>query len=181
MTPEQNRTLCAYCREPHGRSNSHVNRSLKTGALVYCGRTCAGLSRRQWVSKDQRKAEKRAYDMEYRRKNRALLKAKKAAYFQRTYDPAKAAIERKAKMPRHVEYCRRPEYKVKKQAYDQQRRDSAYGPLAEAARLAINLKREINERMSDYEIRIQNQTLNKKQTRDRQDSEGYSRDRHSRA
>ncbi len=43
--------------------------------------------------------------MEYRRKNRAALKAKKAERHKRTYDPVKAAVVRKKRMPRHVEYC----------------------------------------------------------------------------
>ena len=175
MSPKRNRTLCAYCFEPHGRSVGHVNRSLKLGMLIFCDRECAGLSRRQWVSKEQRKEEKRLYDIEYRRKNRAKLKAKKAAYYQRTRDPEKERQIRKARMPKHVEYCRRPEYRVKKQAYDQRRRDSAYGPFAEAARLAIDLNREIKGRMSRHEIYTQNQTLNKRQERRRADRQEPSR------
>lgn len=180
MSPKQNRTLCAYCREPHGRSAGHVNRAIKDGYLVFCSRVCSGLSRRQWVSPEQRKAEKRLYDMEYRRKNRAKLKAKKAAYYQRTRDPEKERAHRQKHMARHVEYCRRPEYRLYKQAYDQQRRDREYGAFAEAARLALTLNREIKGRMSRHEIYTQNETLNKKQTRTRQGSDAYARDRHSR-
>lgn len=177
---ERNATHCAYCGKPHGRSTGHVNRSLAQGLRLYCSRKCSGLGRRKGKSKAQRVEEKRLYDIQYRRKNRAMLKAKKAAYYQRTRDPEKERQRRQERMHLHVEYCRRPEYRLKKKAYDEKRRDSEYGPFAEAARLAINLNREIKERMSRHEIYTQNETLNKKQTRTRKGSDAYTRDRHSR-
>ena len=95
------------------------------------------------------KEAKAAYDREYRRKNRARLKAEKAAYFQRTYDPVKAAKERKKKMPKHVEYCRQPEYKAWKKKYDKHRRSKKYGEFAEAHQLLVELTKEINRQMPD--------------------------------
>lgn len=172
---------CDYCCQPTDKAPGFVNRARKIGAALYCDRTCAGMARRVPSSKADRVEAKRLYDAEYRRKNRAMLKAKKAAYFQRTYDPVRAARERRERMPLHVEYCRQPRYKAWKRTYDQKRRDNEFGPFAEAARLAINLNREIKGRMSNYEIRIQNQTLNKRQSRTRSASETPSRDRHSRA
>lgn len=161
---------CAHCGKAAERPAGHVNRSRRLGLRLFCGRRCSGLGRRDPnpPTKDERVAAKRAYDAAYRRKNRALLKAKKAAYFRRTYDPAKAAIERKARMPRHVEYCRRPEYKAYKRQYDRQHRAREYGPFAEAFMLCIDLNREIKRRMTDYEIRTQNGTLNKIQARRRE-------------
>jgi hypothetical protein len=99
------------------------------------------------------KEAKAAYDREYRRKNRARLKAQKAAYFQRTYDPVKAAKERKKKMPQHVEYCRQPEYKAWKKKYDKQRRSKKFGDFAEAHTLLVELLKEINRQMPDREAR----------------------------
>lgn len=136
---------------------------------------------RQSKSKAQRVEEKRLYDIAYRKKNAAMLKAKKAAYHKLSYDPVKAAKVRAKRMHLHVAYCRRPEYKVKKKAYDQKRRDSQYGPFADAARLAIDLNREIKGRMTSYEIRIQNQTLNKRQSRTRSAAEAPGRYAHPRA
>ena len=127
------------------------------------------------------KLEKRIYDMAYRKKNRAMLKAKKAAYFQRTYDPAKAAVERKKRMPLHVAYCRQPRYKAWKRQYDRNYRAREYGPFADAYLLIVNLNREIKGRMSNYEIRSQNETLNKRQSRTRAASEARSRHGHSQA
>ena len=102
----------------------------------------------------QKKKEKAAYDREYRAKNRALLKAKKAAYFQRTYDPVKAAEERKKKMPQHIEYCRRPEYKAKKKLYDHNRMRGRYdGEWLEVALLLYELQKEIRRQEPDRENR----------------------------
>ena len=80
---------------------------------------------------DDKKA-KAEYDRKYRARNRKRLKAEKAAYFQRTYDPAKAAVERKKRMSKHVEYCRQPEYKAWKKKYDKKRRLARFGDFKEA-------------------------------------------------
>lgn len=95
------------------------------------------------------KAEKATYDREYRERNRPLLKAKKAAYFQRTYDPTKAAIERSVKMPKHIEYCRRPEYRKKKSEYDRRKILEGYGEYAECYLLLRQLKVEIRKIQPD--------------------------------
>ncbi len=95
----------------------------------------------------QKKRDKAAYDREYRKRNRALLKAKKAAYFQRTYDPAEAAKERKKKMPQHIEYCRQKWYRQYKRDYDRNRRSSRYGEYAECHSLLVELQKEIRKQM----------------------------------
>lgn len=154
---------CARCGKNTDRPAGHVNRSRALGMKLYCGRKCAGLGRRgPPKSKAQKKAEKAAYDVIYRARNRERILAKKREYFQRTYDPEKARIERKKRIPKHVEYCRRPEYKRYKQTYDKNfRAKRDFGPFAEAAMLVIDLNRTIKERATDYEIRSQNGTLNK--------------------
>ena len=172
--------MCAHCGKPNGRSPSEINRAMKAGLRLFCNRKCAGLGRRSWKTKAQKVAEKKLYDAAYRATNLKRIKARKRAYFQRTYDPIKAARERKKRMPLHVAYCRQPSYKDWKSKYDQQRRASEYGPFAEAYLLAVNLNREIKTRMSNYEIRSQNETLNKRQSRSRQAAEAPSRDRRSR-
>lgn len=159
--------LCAQCGKPHGQPQNYVNRAAKIGANLYCDRRCAGLARRKGKTKAQKVAEKKAYDAQYRLRDPAALKARKAAYFQRTYDPAKAAKKRKARMPKHVEYCRQPKYKKWKREYDRQYRAREYGIFGEAFLLAIDLNREIKQRASKYEIRRQNETGNKRQERRR--------------
>lgn len=159
---------CAHCNKEVDRPAGHVNRSCAKGMKLYCSRRCFGLDHRDGKSKDQRKEEKRLYDIEYRQKNLERILARKREYHKRTYNPAKAAIIRKKNMPRHVEYCRRPEYKIYKKAYDKEyraRRD--YGSFAEVFFLVEELEKEINRRMDRYEIKLQNDTLNKAQKRRR--------------
>jgi len=95
------------------------------------------------------KEAKAAYDRLYRKKNRALLKAKKAAYFQLTYDPKREAIERKKKMPQHVEYCRQPWYRAYKKEYDKKRRAARFGEFAAAYEALKDLRAEIKRQMPD--------------------------------
>lgn len=154
---------CSFCDDP-------VSHRLRKGCKqVFCSQQCVGLSKRQYVEKAQKVADKRLYDMEYRRKNRASMKAKKAAYFQRTYDPIKAAKERKKIMPRHIEYCRQPKYKAYKSKYDAAYRAKKYfGPFWESALLVNELDREIGERATFVELATAKGTLNKSLTRRRE-------------
>ena len=163
------RYRCAHCGKVAEKAAGHVNRARERGLNLYCNRRCSGLGRRIGKTKAQRVIEKAAYDAAYRASNRAMLKAKKQNYHKRTYDPSKAAVVRKANMPRHVEYCRQPEYRRKKKAYDRKHRATKFfGPFAEAAMLLSDLNLEINGRMNRHEIRYQNGTTNKAQRRKRQ-------------
>lgn len=112
-------------------------------------------SDRRWKTIEEKIALKAAYDRDYRKKNAVRIKADHAAYFQRTYDPVKAAIERKKKMPVHVEYCRQPIYRAYKQGYDRQRRASVYGPFAEAYHVLLLLRAEIRRQMPNRFERYQ--------------------------
>lgn len=158
---------CAHCGKVAEKAAGHVNRARERGLNLYCNRRCSGLGRRKGKTKAQRVAEKAAYDAAYRAKNLDAIKAKKHEHFKRTYDPVVAAAYRKQRMPLHVEYCRQPEYRVKKQAYDQKRRDAEYGEFAEVARLTIDLNREIKGRATNEQIKWQSGTANKSQTRKR--------------
>lgn len=167
---------CAHCGKRRKKEAGSINRGLR----LFCDRRCAGLGRRKHKPKAQKVAEKAAYDRAYREKNLASIAAKKAAHFKRTYDPVAAAVERKKKMPRHVEYCRRPDYRAWKSEYDKQHRAKEYGPFAEVALLTIDLNREIKTRMTNHEIKYQNQGTNKTQRREReakQESRGRPRQR----
>lgn len=169
--------VCAHCSKPvTGQAPGAINRARKLGARIFCDRTCAGLARRAGKTKAQKVAEKKLYDAQYRQRDPAALKARKAAYFQQTYDPAKAAVERKARMAQHIEYCRQPAYKAWKRAYDKQynaKRD--FGPFWEAALLLLQIEDEVESRMTRYEVYAANGTLNKTQRRKReyQSSVGY--------
>lgn len=131
-----------------------VNRAIKDLAPLYCGKPCSAAARR--LDADVKKAMKSAYDYEYRQRDPERRKAQRAAYYQRTRDPEKERELRKAKMPQHVEYCRRPEYRAKKHEYDMQRADAEYGEWAEAWRLLLDLEKEIRSQATAYERRVAN-------------------------
>lgn len=147
---------CERCGAAAEKESSHVNRSRRLGRGLYCDRACAGLARRKGKTKAQRIAEKKAYDHDYRLRDTETLKARKRAYHLRTYDPVKEAAKRKEKMPRHVEYCRQPEYRAWKREYDKQYRASKFGSFAECYSLLLQLNTEIASRMSRYDIYMAN-------------------------
>jgi hypothetical protein len=158
--------LCHHCEKLFERRLILVLRSPEDSP-DFCSRPCFWEHRKKHKTDSQKKAEKAEYDQRYRATNIASIKAKKAAYFQKTYDPEKARMERKKGMPLHVQYCRQPWYREYKQTYDQNRRSKKYGAFAESHKLLIQIEKEIGTRMSDYEIRLQNKTLNKNQNRKR--------------
>jgi hypothetical protein len=170
---------CAHCRKMADKPTGEVNRARKSGLPLHCNRHCAGLARRKGKTKAQLVAEKKAYDAAYREKNFAVLKAKKHDYFKLTYDPAKAAVERKKRMPRHVEYCRQPRYKESKKEYDRKRRAGEFAAFADAYSLTLELDREIKRRFNHEEIKYENGGTNKAQRREREAGQGPSRNRHS--
>lgn len=142
---------CQHCGRIVRQSQVAINRAVREGKPLYCGRRCAGLARR--VPPGQKKEAKRIYDADRRVKKAGEIRATKAAYFQRTYDPVKAREHRRANMGRHVEYCRRPEYREYKADYDRQRSAAQYGEYAEAYLLLLDLEREIRSRATSYERR----------------------------
>jgi hypothetical protein len=156
--------VCPHCTSKFETRSAYVNRAAKAGAPLYCGRVCAGLARRRAVplTDAERKAAKSAYDAKRRLALAERLKAEKAAYFKRAYDPVKAAVERKARMPKHVEYCRRPEYREWKREYDRKRRaNQMFGEFSDAFMLLQDIENEIAARATRYEIYSANGTLNK--------------------
>lgn len=161
--------LCAHCGAKTAKLARDINRAEKRGMKLFCDKKCFGLSRRLNKAKSVKIEEKRLYDIEYRAKNREELKKKKHERFKRDYDPAAAAVKRKARAPYHVEYCRQPEYVAWKQTYDRQyRAKKDYGEFFECALLAQDIRSEALTRMTDYEIRIGKDAVAKSQRRKRQ-------------
>lgn len=105
------------------------------------------------VSTTYKKRRKSDYDARRRIEKGAELRAQKRDYYQRTRNPEKERERRQAGMARHVEYCRRPEYKAAKADYDSARRAQEYGPYADAYLLLLDLEREIRSRATSYERR----------------------------
>lgn len=168
---------CPQCGCQVDKRAGEVNRAKAAGRTLYCGRECAGLARRHDTrTPEQKKADKAAYDTNYRAKNREMLKAKKAAYYAENHDREKERATRQKRMPQHLEYCRRPEYRAKKKVYDRQyRAEKFYGELAEAFVLTLEIRDAALEKAGgDYELRLMKGTLSKSQKR-RRDYERLNR------
>ena len=141
---------CARCTRERTATASRIRRAEKIGAPLYCGRKCAGLARRTGKTVAERKAEKAAYDAIYQASHRERRKAQSATWYKANHDREKERAIRAKRMPLHVEYCRQPAYRAKKQTYDERRRSRMYGEFAECHRLLVELKKEIVARVPNY-------------------------------
>lgn len=155
--------FCPVCSFGVFVENGAIERARRADAPLYCGRACAGLARRKEpLPITERKALKAAYDTEYRARNLARIKAQKAAHYQATCDREAERAYRQRTMPRHVEYCRRPEYRAWKRDYDRQyRAKNEFGEFWESALLLTDLDTEIGARITRSEVYAQNGTQNK--------------------
>lgn len=136
---------CHHCNAEVDLLTGHINRAKKLGKNIYCNRICSGLGRRKNLTKEQKIQQKSDYDAKYRKEQADALKLRKAEYHKKSYDPQKAAIARKARMPYHVEYCRKPEYQAKKAEYDKRHlSQKKYGEFWESALILNDLERKIN-------------------------------------
>lgn len=163
--------ICHQCRKEADRPAGQINRARRTSGRVFCSRDCSSDFRRLDRPIAERRRLKSEYDAQYREANRQTLKAKKAAYHKESYNPEKARQERKARAPIHAEYCRQPGYRAWKKEYDRiHRAKKEYGAFWEAAVTLFDIEKEVRTRATDYEIRVQNGTLNKALQRKREDA-----------
>lgn len=155
---------CPICGCLSKKQTGHYNRAKKMGLSIFCSRICMGIGHRVTRTTAEKKKIKADYDRIYRTVNVEEKRKKHHEYFKRTYDPVKAAIERKKKMPKHVEYCRQPEYKKWKKEYDKKYRAlKDYGEFGECFILLYELEGMIDR----YEASIEQNTFNKSQQRKR--------------
>lgn len=160
--------VCRVCGNAFFAPVGRINRANKNGSPLFCSRECSGLARRKNKTDHQKKKEKAEYDKGYRNKNKKLLKQKKAVYYQRTRNPILDAERRKKRMPIHVEYCRRPEYKKWKSDYDRRyRAKKYYGEFSESHIYLVEIENQINLLATRTEIYQENGTINKSQKRKR--------------
>lgn len=156
--------VCNHCKKETDKPKGAVNRALKINAPLYCDKICAGLGRRDNKTIEEKKRLKAEYDKEFRKKNATEIKKRKHEYFKKTYDPQKASVERKKRMPKHIEYCRQPKYKEWKKEYDlKYRAKKEFGEFWESAILINKIEAEYNQR----EVRQINNLHNKSQKRKR--------------
>lgn len=154
--------LCPMCMCETQKERSAYNRAQRSGLAFYCGRKCAGAARRNNKDRDAKIAEKAEYDRLYRLKNREVLRAKKAVYYAKNHDREKEREIRKLRMPKHVEYCRRPEYKAYKKSYDRKyRAERLYGDFSESYLFLLEIENEVSDRATRTEIYTSNGILNK--------------------
>ena len=153
---------CEYCGKENDKHTGHVNRARRLGRGLYCNRECSGLGRRHGRTEEESKMLKSGYDQMYKQLNPPDTK-ERAEYHKRTYDPVKAAIIRKKNMPRHVEYCRRPEYRAWKKKYDLKFvAKKNYGEHWESAILLRQISGEIDNRVANQDKGTYNKSQNRK-------------------
>lgn len=155
---------CSHCGADVEKSIGSVRRAANAGLKLYCGKTCSGLGRRSDNrTVEQKKADKSAYDAEYRAKNRQSIAAKKKAAYDANPPREREKAYRQTNMARHLEYCRQPEYQAKKKVYDRRyRAEKFYGDLAEVFVLTLEIRDAALEKAGgDYELRMMKGTLNK--------------------
>ena len=142
---------CARCLKMFLKCVSAYNRARKIDSPLYCSQKCTGLARKKNRSKKEKKRLKAEYDAKRRAEKSVELKAKKKAAYA-VWGPKHRELERekrKKNMPKHVEYCRQPEYKEKKKDYDRKVRVAQYGEFAESYELLEELVKEIKRQMPD--------------------------------
>lgn len=151
------KVICSYCTQPFESCAGRVNRATKIGSPLYCGRACAGLARRISIGPEAKKAKKSEYDKARRAAlGERLREEKRAAYYAKHDENLRKQAELRRKpgeYEKHLEYLRTPEYRAKKQQYDQDLRKAEYGDFAETWRLLLDLEKEIRSRQSSYERR----------------------------
>jgi hypothetical protein len=165
------KVCCPQCSTWFSAETGRINKAKKIDAPIYCGKKCAGISRRLKTqpTEVERKASKKLYDARRRVEKADEIRSKKKEYFKRTYKPEKAAVKRKENMHKHVEYCRRPEYRAYKRDYDRKYLAcKKFGEFSEVALLLQEIDREIEKRATRHEIYRINGTLNKAQMRRRE-------------
>jgi len=166
--------ICAHCGSVAYKEAGGVNRSRGRGAPVFCSRECSGARRRIERSTEEKRALKAEYDRKRRAElGEALLAEKREARRRLLAENpqlvrAREKANRDANKERHLEYCRRPEYKKWKSQYDQKHRARKwFGDFGEAAIILNQLIAEISTRATRTEIYRANGTLNKHQERRR--------------
>ena len=142
---------CAWCCKSFPKAVGAYNRAMKIKSPLYCSQKCSGLARRKNKSVKEKKRLKADYDRNRRTEKSDELKSKKKAAYA-IWGPIHREEERQKRkegMPKHVEYCRQPEYKKKKKDYDRKVRVAEYGEFAESYELLEELVKEIKRQMPD--------------------------------
>ena len=156
------KTNCCNCGVVFEKQTGDYNKAKRKCKKLFCSQLCFGKSRQ--ISVEQKKLSKREYDKNNRIINKDKIKLAKALYHKKTYDKEKEAVKRKTNMQRHINYCRRPEYKKWKSEYDiKHRAKKNYGEYWESFLLVTKIEKEYDQ----DEVRQLNNLHNKSQKRKR--------------
>jgi hypothetical protein len=163
---------CCYCSITFKVKANNIGsrkKSIRLGLPIYCNQKCAGLGRRSNETPYEKKQIKSWYDMFLRESmtedDRIYDEFQRAVYFLIDYrnNPDKYKEWRNKRMPKHVEYCRQPEYKEYKKKYDEEyRAKKDFGDYWEAAIVLKNLDKEIDYRESKRQNKIYNKSTTKR-------------------
>lgn len=159
--------VCPQCKKEVDKDTGDVNRSRSIGAPVYCGRICSGLARRNNKTIEQKKEEKRLYDIGYRNgpRRQEILDLRKA-YYKTEAGRASSKRNRDNRKQAHLEYIRTDKYRKWKHEYDQVHvAKKEYGELWESHLVLKQIIKEIEPEIK--EVKIQKGTYNKSQKRKR--------------
>jgi hypothetical protein len=172
--------ICEVCRGKYPVKRSQA----KAYGSKFCGKDCFGVSRRKNLTDAERKELKRLYDIEYRKNDRERRLRKKREQYHKNRERVLAEMRQrrqtakyKRRMRRYLKRYWSPDKKEEKKDYDRKfRAMKKFGPLWESHYLTVLLNEEVKKRMTNYEIRLRNNTLNKalKRGRHAEAKRGYS-------
>lgn len=140
---------CHQCGIEVEKFTGHVNRALKMGNNVYCGRKCEGIGRQKGYTNEDRKKIKHDYDQ--KRKGLDWMPLYNAFCFHLDYaaNPEKYREIRRKKYPKHLLYLKSSKYRNYKKQYDHvYHAKNKYGAFWEAAILVENIEQLIDKDQS---------------------------------
>lgn len=175
---------CENCKKTFSltkRENRKREWNLSKGVTkhVFCSLMCSGKFRA--IGKDEIKKRHAEY-LKNKMANDPIFREKRLNRKRQYYQERKIEIEKKMKMKRttpeykaeRAKYLASEKYKKYKQKYDRIHRcKKKYGEFWESASILIDMENEIKNKMSKYEIRLINGTINKALNRSR--NEGIKR------
>ncbi|TSE11262.1 hypothetical protein [Aquimarina algiphila] len=110
---------CNHCGKKVNKTQGAINRALREGKPMFCNKQCHWESRR--FTTEKKKAIKREYDKEYRKKNFERIKKRNQQYNKTEEGRATQKRNRENRKDKHLEYCRKPDQKEKTKKRDFER------------------------------------------------------------
>jgi hypothetical protein len=120
------------------------------------------------VTAEQKKEEKRLYDIAYRAKNKDSIIAKKKKYYQTEAGKKTSKRNRDKLKEYHLKYCATPKYREWKKEYDKKyRAKKEYGEYFESFLLVEEISTHIDNRAVKQELTLTNKKQIKRRNYER--------------